>query len=354
MFKHITVIFLVKHNQNTEPPNTKHTHICIDRIWGDGLRFGLDGSHVTGLSVPNPCAAWMISCIPDESSRAVLEYHVETHSFGCRIRGETIQVEVEVPLLKVSKGALTTMKEIQGNMYAVLKRGLLPLVLHITMYCLYFFCPLFFLMRTGEPWELLKASRWPLAFQQLQQHSIWYTYEHLWTMNLWRYNISYSHGLMDCWFELYPTIKTMRPGEKFKPTTKKRKADDFTMDLDSSVAGPRCPDFTPATAQQCRKSRGAVALLAKHAGAGLRDGMATQSPLTLKTPKEASHLVKWCGSRTHQCEPCTVCLLVSNSTYQCEATICTSHPGWGAGMVIPMIPRFHLFVYQMNCLQGVS
>ena len=83
---------------------------------------------MTGLEVPLPCAAWMVTPVSDNSKRASMEYAAETHSFECMMGdGKTITVEVELPLIKVVDGALAFVNEINGSSYAVLKRGLLLL-----------------------------------------------------------------------------------------------------------------------------------------------------------------------------------------------------------------------------------
>lgn len=70
--------------------------------------------------------------------------------------------------------------------------------------------------------------------------------------------------------------------------SKKRKADD-AMPAEEQ-AGQSGPSFNPATKNECRASRGAVGCVSSQIGRVSPSD--AHAPLMLKTPKEASHLVR--------------------------------------------------------------
>ena len=82
-----------------------------------------------GLSNAVFSVAWMVPCVADESCQTCLEFGTDitqfTFSFGGKDYG---QVRLTHAVLRANDSSMCFVKEINGNHYAVLKRGLLLLV----------------------------------------------------------------------------------------------------------------------------------------------------------------------------------------------------------------------------------
>ena len=86
----------------------------------------------------------------------------------------------------------------------------------------------------------------------------------------------------------YAVLKRgLLPGEKFKVSAAKKRKLDAEDPMEAPLGTG--PEFTPATRDECRGSRGAVGRVSMSLG---RDSTVHQAPLALKTPKESMHLVK--------------------------------------------------------------
>ena len=81
-----------------------------------------------------------------------------------------------------------------------------------------------------------------------------------------------------------------RPGEKFKAATKKRRGTDLTMD-DVNGAAP-AEGEADAADDASGAIMGAGACIKKRIRSCFGESTDVSAPLALRTPREASHLVK--------------------------------------------------------------
>ena len=85
----------------------------------------MDGDGLGNLSSMCPCFAWMVPPIQDEDTKPALEWSVETVDMTF----DTKHLKVSVGMLSNASGAnIAPVRTIDGIKYAVIKRGLLPLV----------------------------------------------------------------------------------------------------------------------------------------------------------------------------------------------------------------------------------
>ena len=93
-----------------------------------GLDFAVHAAGFNSLNNAVFSVAWMVPCVADESCQTCLEFDTETTQFSFTFGGEDHgQIKLTYAVLRATESSICFVKEINGNQYAVLKRGLLLL-----------------------------------------------------------------------------------------------------------------------------------------------------------------------------------------------------------------------------------
>ena len=98
-----------------------------------GINFGVDGSHVGNIDVPNPSAAWIVAMVEDENESPSL--HWSTRRVDTAFQGNKVAIDMGVltskppvtPDGESPAPSLCLVKTVAGQKYAILKRGLVYL-----------------------------------------------------------------------------------------------------------------------------------------------------------------------------------------------------------------------------------
>jgi hypothetical protein len=94
-----------------------------------GLDLAVNADGFNSVNNPVFSAAGMVPCVPDDSSKESLVYGTANHTFHHNFDGIDVKVSLAYPVLEVSAktSGLCYVKNIDGQEYAVIKRGLLSL-----------------------------------------------------------------------------------------------------------------------------------------------------------------------------------------------------------------------------------